>query len=185
MSANGRHLTVVMSPQKQRCRPPPHHTTTAIRPWFDDFLSLSSLSLPVSFHSLSHRIQHNLHTFHTNYLFIFQLTLITHPFTFFLFLAIILPSIHLLVNHHHPLLLFGFEFGQRLIAVILALVVILSLTVTHVWWNVFLSVLVSAIVVLLHASFRTPDDVMEESPYCALLSVIDEDENARGPYTLV
>ncbi|XP_076886186.1 PRA1 family protein D-like [Bidens hawaiensis] len=174
-----------MSTPSTTTTPPP---STTIRPWFDDFLSLSSLSLPLSFPELSHRIQNNLHTFHTNYLFIslliFLLTLITHPLTFFLFLAIILPSFHFLFNRHEPLIVFGFEFGQRFIAIVLAVVVIFALTVTHIWWNVFLSVLISAAVVLLHASLRTPDDV-EESPYGALLSVIDEDENERGPYTLV
>ncbi|KAI3780434.1 hypothetical protein L2E82_10415 [Cichorium intybus] len=54
------------------------------------------------------------------------------------------------------------------------------------WWNLFLSFLISARVVSLHVILRTPDepDAME-SPYGALLSVVDAVGPVRGPYTMV
>ncbi|KAM0004366.1 putative prenylated rab acceptor P [Helianthus debilis subsp. tardiflorus] len=176
--------------------PPPPTTTPpstatqihhSIRPWLTDFLSISSLSLPLSFPELSLRIQRNLYTYRTNYLFIsfliFLLTLIPHPFTFILFISIIIAWIYLIFYANEPLFVFDFEIGHRLIVILLSVVTVGALGVTSVWWNVFLSVLISALVVLVHASLRTPDDV-EESPYGALLSVVDDDVDA-GPYTLV
>ncbi|KAI3717623.1 hypothetical protein L1987_69356 [Smallanthus sonchifolius] len=160
----------------------------SIRPWFDDFLSLSSLSLPISFPELSLRIQRNLYAYRTNYLLIslliFLLTLIPHPITFIFFLVIIFAWIYLVLSREEPLLMLDFEIGRRLIVILLSVVTVVAVAASGIWWNIFVSVLISTLVVCLHAILRTPDDV-EESPYGALLSVVDEDEPGRGPYTLV
>ncbi|KAL7600608.1 hypothetical protein Lser_V15G23308 [Lactuca serriola] len=174
--------------------PPPSTTITAaqirhaIRPWFSDFLSVSSLSLPISFQELSLRIQKNLYAFRANYLLIslliFMLTLITRPITLISFLVIIVAWIFLV--REEPLVVFDFEIGQRLLVISLLAVTAFALAVTRVWWNVFLSFLISILVVCLHAILRTPDDADDmESPYGALLSVVDDDGPGRGPYTLV
>ncbi|KVH87462.1 PRA1 family protein D-like [Cynara cardunculus var. scolymus] len=185
-----------MTPSSTTTPPPPPPPTTAseirhsIRPWFDDFLSLSSLSLPISFPQLSLRIQKNLYAFRANYLIvsiiIFLLTLFSHPITLISFLIIVIAWIYLVFARDEPLVVFDFEVGGRLVVILLSVVTVVALAATSVWWNIFVSALISALVVLLHAILRTPDDADDmESPYGALLSVVDEDGPARGPYTLV
>ncbi|KAI3664291.1 hypothetical protein L6452_25979 [Arctium lappa] len=187
-----------MTPSSTTPPPPPTPTPPAtasqirhsIRPWFDDFISFSSLSLPISFPQLSLRFQKNLYAFRANYLIlsiiIFLLTLISHPVTLISFLVIIAAWIYLVFARDEPLVVFDFELGGRLVMIVLSVVTVVALAVTSVWWNVFLSVLISALVIFLHAILRTPDDADDmESPYGALLSVVDEDGPARGPYTLV
>ncbi|KAI3524001.1 hypothetical protein L1887_02581 [Cichorium endivia] len=182
------------SPPPPSPPPPPSTTITAaqirhaIRPWLSDFLSISSLSLPISFPELSLRIQKNLYAFRANYflisLLIFILTLISHPITLISFLVIIVAWIFLVRDD--PLIVFDFEIGQRLVVIFLSMVTALALALTSTWWNVILSFLISALVVCLHAILRTPDDADDmESPYGALLSVVDEDGPGKGPYTLV
>ncbi|KAK9065138.1 hypothetical protein SSX86_016521 [Deinandra increscens subsp. villosa] len=171
---------------------PPQSTAAqfrqSVRPWFDDFLSFSSLSLPASIPELSLRIQRNLYVFRVNYLLlsllIFLLTLIPHPITFIVFFLISIAWFYLVFSTEEPLVVLDFEIGQRFLVILLSVVTLVALAATSIWWNIFLSVFISALVVSLHAILRTPDDI-EESPYGALLSVVDEDEPARGPYTLV
>ncbi|KAJ9537140.1 hypothetical protein OSB04_029873 [Centaurea solstitialis] len=166
-------------------------SSQSIRPWFEDFLSLSSLSLPTSFHQLYHRLHKNLQAFRANYLIvsfvIFLLTLIPHPTTFLSFLLIILAWIYLVFARDEPLVVFDFELGRRMVVILLTVITFVALGFASVpRSNIFMSVLISAVVVFLHAILRTPDDADDmESPYGALLSVVDEDGPARGPYTLV
>ncbi|XP_024961205.1 PRA1 family protein D-like [Cynara cardunculus var. scolymus] len=157
----------------------------AIRPWFDDFLS--SFTLPLSFHELSLRLQKNLYTFRGNYtiisLLIFILTLIFRPIAAIVFLLIIAAWIYLFFARDEPLVVFDFEIGDRLVLISLTLITIVSVAVSGVWWNLFLTILISALLICLHAILRTPDDI--ESPYGALLSVVDEDGASRGSYMQV
>lgn len=157
----------------------------AIRPWFEDFLT--SFTLPLSFHDLSLRLQKNIYTFRGNYaiisLLIFILTLIFRPITAIVFLIIIAAWIYLFFARDEPLVVFDFEIGDRLVLISLTLITVVSVAVAGVWWNLFLTILMAALLVCLHAILRTPDDI--ESPYGALLSVVDEDGPSRGSYTQV
>lgn len=157
----------------------------AVRPWVDEFLS--SFTLPLSFHELSLRLQKNLYTFRGNYtiisLLIFIVTLIFRPITAIVFLVIIVAWIYLFFARDEPLVVFDFEIGDRLVLISLTLVTIVSVAVAGVWWNLFLTVLMAALLVCLHAILRTPDDI--ESPYGALLSVVDEDGASGGSYMQV
>ncbi|KAI3693117.1 hypothetical protein L6452_32947 [Arctium lappa] len=144
----------------------------AIRPWFHEFLS--SFTLPLSFHELSLRLHKNLYTFRGNYtvisLLIFIVTLIFRPITAIVFLIIIVAWIYLFIARDEPLVVFDFKIGDRLVLISLTLITIVSVVVAGVWWNLFLTILMAALLVCLHAILRTPDDI--ESPYGALL---DED----------
>ncbi|XP_071700492.1 PRA1 family protein D-like [Rutidosis leptorrhynchoides] len=163
----------------------------SLRPWFPDFISVSSLSFPTSFPQLSSRFQKNLHSFPANYLLIvlliFLLTLIpNHLFTLIILLIIIAISTYLIFGRSEPLIVFDFEINERLIGIAVSVVTVLALALTSgIWWNVILSVSIAAGFICLHAILRTSDNDME-SPYAAVLSMIDEDEeHAQGPYTLV
>ncbi|KAD4178140.1 hypothetical protein R6Q59_021686 [Mikania micrantha] len=158
----------------------------SIRPWFDDFLSLSSFSLPLSVPELSLRFNTNIYTFRGNYaiisLLVFILTLIFRPITAILFLLVIVAWIYFFVARDEPLVVFDFEIGDRLVLILLSVITIVAVAVASVWWNLFVSILISALLVSLHAILMTPDNA--ESPYGALLSV-DEDGPSRGSYMQV
>ncbi|KAI3700795.1 hypothetical protein L2E82_45433 [Cichorium intybus] len=157
----------------------------AIRPWFDDFLT--SFTLPLSFPELSLRFQKNIYTFRGNYavisLLIFIITLIFRPFTAIVFLVIIVGWIYLFFARDEPLVVFDFEFGDRLVLISLSVITIVAVAVAGIWSNLFISILIAALLVSLHAILRTPDD--SESQYGALLSVVDEDGPSRGAYMQV
>lgn len=158
----------------------------SIRPWIDDFFSFSSFSLPLSISELTLRFNKNIYTFRGNYaivsLLIFILTLILRPITAILFILIIVAWIYFFLARDEPLVVFDFEIGDRLVLIVLSVITVVAVAVASVWWNLFVSVLISVLVVSLHAILMTPDD--SESPYGALLSVV-EDGAERGSYMQV
>nr|XP_043629004.1 PRA1 family protein D-like [Erigeron canadensis] len=157
------------------------YTTSAeirhsIRPWLSDFLT--NFTLPLSISSLSNRFTSNIYTYRGNYaiitIIIFILTLIFRPFTAVMFLFIISSWVYLLIARDEPLVLFDFEIGDRLVLIGLSVVTIVAVAVSGVWWKLFVSGLISGLVVSLHAILKTTDDD-GDSPYGALLSSVDED----------
>ncbi|XP_076942927.1 PRA1 family protein D-like [Bidens hawaiensis] len=161
--------------------------TSSVRPWLTSFLSLSSISLPPSLPDLSLRFHNNLHTFRANYviisLIIFILTLILHPVKAVIFIILISTWIYFIGYRDEPLVVFDIEISDRTVVIVLSVVTVAAVAVARVWWNVFVSVLVSALVVSLHAIVMAPDG--GESPYGSLLSGGDEDGGARGGYVPV
>lgn len=60
-----------------------------------------------------------------------------------------------------------------------------GLVLTHVWVNVLVSVVVGAVLVILHAGLRSTDDLVmddQESPFGLLLDDLDGG-SPRGSYT--
>nr|XP_043621771.1 PRA1 family protein F2-like [Erigeron canadensis] len=181
-----------MTPPSTTTTSPPSTTTFhhSIRPWLTDFFATSTLSLPLSFTELAFRIQKNLHTFHANYLiitaliFLSSLVIFHHPILFIFSILIISTSIYVGLVRDEPFLVFGFEIRQRRVRGVVYMVTFVVLVVNDVWWNVFTSGLVSAVVVCLHAVFKTPDhddaDDVESPKYGELLSVIDDNEGDSG-----
>ncbi|KAK1430394.1 hypothetical protein QVD17_13098 [Tagetes erecta] len=156
----------------------------SIRPWIDDFFSFTSFSLPLSFSELSLRFNKNIYTFRGNYaivlLLVFIVTLILRPITAIMFILIIVAWIYFFLARDEPLVVFDFEIGDRLVLILLSVITVVAVAVASVWWNLFLSVMISVLLISLHAILMTPDDT--ESPYGALLSVVDEDGAERGSY---
>ena len=72
---------------------------------------------------------------------------------------------------------------DRVVLAGLGVVTIVSLILTHVWLNVFVSLVIGSFLVCLHGAFRASDNLDDqETPYGALLSVVD---SPRGSYSLV
>ncbi|KAJ0435175.1 putative prenylated rab acceptor P [Helianthus annuus] len=69
-----------------------------------------------------------------------------------------------------------------MVLIALSVITIISVAVAGVWWNLFVSILILVLVISLHA-ILTPDD--SESPYGALLNVVDQDGPSGGAYMQV
>lgn len=77
----------------------------------------------------------------------------------------------------------GYPVDDRVVLIFLSVVTVGALGLTRVWWNVVVSLLIGGVIVCFHAAMRAPEDVDDmESPYGALLSVVDD--TPQGPYTL-
>nr|GEV01584.1 PRA1 family protein D-like [Tanacetum cinerariifolium]GEW32924.1 PRA1 family protein D-like [Tanacetum cinerariifolium] len=156
----------------------------SIQPW-PTFFSPSSLSLPLSLQSLSNRFTANLLFFRGNYviisLLIFILSLITHPFTAVFFIILIAAWVFLFFARDDPFVVFDFELGDKVVLIGLGVVTVVGVAVSGIWWNLLVSVLVSGLVVSLHAVLRAAEGD-GESPYGALLSVVDDDLEDGGSY---
>ena len=153
-----------------------HSLSAALRPW-GDLLSPAALSLPVSLSEASFRLRANLHHFHLNYaviaLIVLFLSLIFHPLSLIVFLVTLLAWLYLCLSRDEPLTIFNRTIDDRVVMIGLGFVTVLALILTSVWLNVVVSAAVSAAVICLHAVIRVSEDVGSDSPYSALLSVVD------------
>ncbi|XP_052206905.1 PRA1 family protein D-like [Diospyros lotus] len=165
-----------------------HHSISGVllRPW-RLLLDVSALSVPVSFSEAAFRLRANFLYFRVNYaiisLIVLLLSLVFRPLSLIIFLLILAAWFYLYLSRDEPVTVFDFPIDDRLMLIVLGLVTVLDLFLSHIWWNVFVSLVISAVMLGLHAVIRAPEDVDDqESPYGALLSVVD---SPRGEYSQV
>lgn len=158
------------------------------RPW-SDFLDLSAFNLPLSLSDATTRITQNLTHFRSNYavitLLALFLSLIYHPVSIIVFLLTLVAWFFLYFARDDPLTVLGFQVDDRVVIGALFALTVTGLVLTHVWVNVLVSVVVGAVLVILHAGFRSTDDLVmddQESPFGVLLDDLGGD-SARGSYT--
>lgn len=160
-------------------------TSAALRPW-PQFLDLSALSLPISLSESSYRVTQNLRYFLPNYvvltLIIFLLTLLTRPLSLILFLGISAAWVYLVLARDEPLTVLDYDIDQRFVVGFLAIITLGALFWTHVWMKLFVSLIIGAVIVVVHGVLRAPEDSLEDSPYGSLLNVVD---SPRGEYASV
>ncbi|CAA3032890.1 PRA1 family D-like [Olea europaea subsp. europaea] len=166
---------------------PPTAADAAVtaRPW-RQFLDPATLSLPISLSEASFRLTQNLRYFYPNYallsLLVFLLSLLTHPLSLILFLCIFSAYIYLFLSRSEPLTVLDHTIDQKIILGFLLLLTLVAVLWTKVWWNIFISSIIGAVIVFLHAVLRAPEEVEEDSPYGSLLNVVDD---PRGDYARV
>ncbi|KAI3469686.1 hypothetical protein Pfo_026349 [Paulownia fortunei] len=166
--------------------PPPGTTnSTVLRPW-RQFLDPSALSLPISLSESTYRLGQNLRFFLPNYailtLLIFLVTLLSRPLSLILFLCIFAAWIYLIFSRDESLTVFDYDIDQKIIVGFLVVMTLGGLFWTNVWLRLFVSLIVGAVIVLLHGLLRAPEDSLEDSPYGSLLNVVD---SPRGEYASV
>ncbi|KAL5068142.1 hypothetical protein RYX36_019029 [Vicia faba] len=168
---------------------PPRATTPSNyptrRPW-ETFFSLQSFTPPHSLNESTHRIKRNLNHFRINYamiiLFTLFLSLLWHPLSLIVFLAVFAAWFFLFFFRDRPVVFLSCSIDDRLLLAALSSLTVVALVFTGVWLNVLLSVLLGAAVVVLHSAFRSVDDLyldQVEIFHGDLFSVVDASFNTN------
>ncbi|CAJ1969521.1 unnamed protein product [Sphenostylis stenocarpa] len=168
-----------------------HSGISTRRPW-EEFLALRSFTLPYSLGEATLRIKRNLDHFRVNYamiaLIVLFLSLISHPISLIVFIAVFTAWFFLYFFRDHPVVVLHRALDDRFVLAALAAVTVAALVLTGVWLNVVLALLVAAVAVVLHAAFRSTEDLYVdelEASDGGLVSVVGGSPTKRSGYSRI
>jgi len=130
------------------------------RPWK---LMVHSLNLPSGFRDAIARVKTNVAYFRMNYaivvLVIVFLSLLYHPLSLIVFLALMVVWLFLYFLRDEPLVIFNRMIDDRTVLIALSIVSVVLLLLTGAVWNIILALIVGVVVVAVHAAIRKTDDL--------------------------
>eukprot|EP01018_Ginkgo_biloba_P021679 Gb_00593 [translate_table: standard] len=149
------------------------------RPWRELF-GRGAFGRPDSFADALGRSRKNLSYFRVNYalvvLGIVFLSLLWHPISLIVFIVLSIGWGFLYFFRDEPLVLFNRTFSDGFVLIALSIITFVALMLTHATLPFLIGLLVGVVIVLVHATFRVPDDLFmneDEAAAGGLLSVVD------------
>lgn len=132
------------------------------RPWKQMF-QIHSISFPSGFNDAIGRIKTNVGYFRMNYviivLLILFLSLLWHPISLIVFVALMAVWLFLYFLRDEPLVIFHRLIDDRVVLMVLSVVTVVLLLLTGATLNILVSILVGLVVVAIHAALRKTDDL--------------------------
>ncbi|XWS16237.1 hypothetical protein CRYUN_Cryun34aG0067900 [Craigia yunnanensis] len=137
----------------------------ARRPWKHMF-NIRSINIPGNLSEAISRVRTNVAYFRMNYaiimLLILFLSLLWHPISLIVFIVMMAAWFFLYFLRDEPLVVFNRTIDDRVVLIVLGVLTIVFLLLTRATLNILVSLLIGAVVVLVHASFRRTDDLYDE-----------------------
>ncbi|CAO2840170.1 unnamed protein product [Amaranthus hypochondriacus] len=147
-------------------------TLSARRPWRQIF-DYHSISCPHNLSDAISRLKSNLLYFRMNFamfiLIVLFLSLLWHPISLIVFIAMMVAWLFLYFLRDEPLVLFGRSIDDRIVLTVLSVLTIGLLLLTGATGNILISLAVGAAIVVIYSVFRRSDDLF-----------LDEEEAAAG-----
>ncbi|KAL8242706.1 hypothetical protein R6Q59_013008 [Mikania micrantha] len=147
------------------------------RPWKEMF-NLSSINFPYNISDSFRRIKTNIGYFRMNYaiimLSILFLSLLWHPISLIVFVALMAAWLFLYFFRDEPLVIFHRVIDDGVVLTVLFVVTIVLLLLTDATVNILVAVLVGLVAVVAHGGLRMTEDLC-----------IDGDDVEAGGYLVV
>lgn len=156
------------------------------RPW-SELVDRSAFSKPESVSDATARIRKNFTYFRVNYLCVIALimvfSLVTHPYSLLLLLALLTAWIFLYLFRpaDPPLVIFGRTYSERETLGILVLSTIIVIFLTSVGYVLISALMGGLAIVSAHGAFRAPEDLFLDEPDSAATGFLSFLKSATGP----